>query len=401
MRRGTILFLVIIALTVVALMPMITCAIYEILPFDFLLAIPDIVWWFVFWPLTLFFLIYFVLAPRNMFFTLIDEGRAKIVVKAKGFNKCLIQWKGQTFDYKKPHPEKWTVLEEKPDKGIKEPWHIFGGLRFYGLWPIWDIHAYKFKWTSIAEGGQPKSRKEWLAYVLLKEDVYFVEISDAEDKNLLPLKIELVLTVRIINPYKARFNIQDWLEAVVNRTQPLVRRYVASKEYSSLIEELDITSEDIENKLKEENLIGDEGEFYKDYGVLVRKIEIRQINPPDKWRETTLLKYKSSQEKIRIETLAKARAKEIDLTFSEAVKKGPLGVLMFMSTKEGDLSGLAQTLYLPQFMRYFDKPEQVTLEDLQKLRESLETRGVPDELVRMLVEDWQELKKVIDEMVRR
>lgn len=401
MKRGWILFGVAIILVSVAFLPSIIQAVSNILPeglvkiwfqglANSLLAIPYPVWLIVTLPTIVFLFVYFVLAPNNCFFTFVQEGTAKFVVRGDKFQKCLIQWEGHTFDYPKDHPEKWDVVLGKER-------HLLGGLRFYGIWPIDDIHIYRFRWTSVTERGEVKPREEWLDYILLKDDVYLCKVSEAEDKNLLPLDLQIFLTIRVINPYKAKFAIQDWLETVINRMQPLIRQYVAKDTYENLLPRRQGIGEEIWNLLKDADLIGkaeekpeERGEFINRYGTEVRAIEMRQINPPETWRTITLKKYEAEREaeatiaKAKGEmtatvTRAEGEVERLKKVYSEIQNFGDLGKLV-RTLEAVEKSPLAASLTiqaipgLPEILRgIFAKPaEEVTLKEFRELRELVE-----------------------------
>ncbi len=246
-------------------------------------------------------LIYFVLAKKNLFFTFVEEGTAKAVVRGATFKKvttpegkvykvtkggqfrrALIQWRGYTLDRKS------NVVEGR------ERWHPFGGLRYYGFWPFDQIYTYIFQWTGVAENGEIQSHpKEKLDYILLKDDIYWAEVENAEDEELLPLNVEVILTQRVVNPRKALFAVQSWLETIVNRIKPAVRDSITSKPYKLLIQKTEAIGEEIYGKLEEELL---EKEFLDRYGIDVRKIEVKEINPREEYRDATLKKWLGQRE---------------------------------------------------------------------------------------------------------
>jgi len=256
--------------------------------------------------LAVFLFIYFVLAPNNIFFTIMGEGTAKVVVRGarkgeiaiKGageFRKALIQWRDWKLDK--------DSLDLKPlEKGEKPRRRILGGLRPYGLWPLDRIYKYKFEWTGLKQDGQILYHPpEILDYILLKQDVYFAKVEKAEDSRLLPLDIGFILTISITNPYKALFAVQNWLEAVINRTIPIIRTRVTEEPYEKLIQDIDKISAELHGKLggdkKEDRDKGLYGEFEEKYGVKVHKTEVQKIDPPDVYREATLKDYLGEQEK--------------------------------------------------------------------------------------------------------
>lgn len=252
--------------------------------------------------------IYFVLAPRGWFFTIVPEGRAKAVVKMGSFEKFLIQWKGFKFD------SEWNVVPGE------ERHHPFGGLRWVGIPPFWEVYRYKFSWTGVDVNGELiPHKKEELDYVLLMEDVYWAKISAAEDKDSLPLDIELLVTMKVVNPYKALFQVQNWSEMVMNRLKPLFREYVAGSSYQDLLKK----KTEAEEKFYQ--MIGTIAEEeFENYGVQIVEngIEIKNIDPTPvegipSIREVTLRKYVAEKDRERILVEADAERQKI-LTLADA-----------------------------------------------------------------------------------
>lgn len=282
-----------------------------------------------------FLLAYSWWAPRNLFFTFVPEGKAKIVVRGDAFKKVLMQWEGRSLAGSLPPPG--TAIGDVVDSPARKTW--FGGLKFYGLWPLDDIYLYSFSWTSIADNGtlQPHVR-ELLDYIIVKDDVYWGRVATAEDKNLLPLDVELIFTIKVVNPFKALFRVQSWLETVINRTEPAVRNIITEDTYESWI----TTTADLADRVLtalqtgEENLL----QGFKDrYGVEVRAIEIREINPGEDYRAATLRKYLAEKEREktiidadaerqRLEKVATGEARRISKIYRQIEKLGDLGKLI-------------------------------------------------------------------------
>ncbi|MDD2913619.1 MAG: SPFH domain-containing protein [Candidatus Pacebacteria bacterium] len=290
-------------------------------------------------PTYIFLVIFFFLAPNNLFFTFVNEGTAKVIVKADKFEKALIQWEGRTFSYFDSGDDKWNVKEGSES-------HLFGGLRFYGFWPLWDIYGYGFEWSGINQQEKVVYHpKRTLDYVLLKEDVYWAGLDRAEDKNLLPLKVELKLTVKIINPYRALFRVQNWLETLINRLKPEVRNFITQKEYGEWITEISNMGDDIFTLCA-----GILDEFEKEYGIKVRKIQIKELDPPPEYRENTLAPYLAEMRKRATVIDADAEVERIKRVFAtirdfedtgslvrilEAMEKSPLPASMVVQAIPG------------------------------------------------------------------
>jgi regulator of protease activity HflC (stomatin/prohibitin superfamily) len=273
-----------------------------------------------------FVLIYFWWAPNNLFFTFVPEGRAKIVVRGDAFREALIQWEGHDLARRSSDDiDVWDVIE-RPD----QPRRFWGGLRFYGFWPIVDIFVYSFSWTGVAQDGQVQSHtKELLDYILVKVDVYWAQVRKAEDKQMLPLDVELVLTIRVINPYKALFRVQNWLETVINRIEPAVRDAITEDTYERWIsEEKDLADRLISDKETQELL----KELRSSFGIEVSAIEVRSINPTtaelDESRKATLKRYFAEKERDRITVEADAERQRLEAVYKAIHQFGDLGKLV-------------------------------------------------------------------------
>lgn len=273
-----------------------------------------------------FMMIYFWWARNNLFFTFVPEGRAKIVVRGDAFKSALIQWKGHDLARRPSgNTDTWDVIE-RPD----QPKHFWGGLRFYGLWPLDDIYLYGFAWTNVLQDGTvQKHPKQAIDYVLVKVDVYWAQVQKAEDKKMLPLDVEMVLTMRVINPYKALFRVQNWLETVINRIEPAVRDAITGDTYERWISGEEDLADRIISDRETKKLLK---ELRSSFGVEVSAIEVRSINPTtaelDESRRATLKKYFAEKEKERIAVEADAEKRRLGTVYGAIQKFGDLGKLI-------------------------------------------------------------------------
>lgn len=252
--------------------------------------------WFVFLiGIVLFFLasilsVYLILAPENLFFTFVPENKVKFVVSGGKLKKILLS----SNNYK---------LDHNYDVGAGKSVGMLGGLRFYGFWPISDILIYNFRWTNITTDGKISRHEKILDTMILKTDMYLVEVKEAEDKDLIPIDVRAVLTIRITNPYKAMYIAQDWLENVVNIIKPAIRNEIRKNSFLDLIQgnTKGTISKDFketlgENIFEEAKNKGDIDELEKTYGVTLSAIRVEDINPEsDSLRKITLKKIEAEK----------------------------------------------------------------------------------------------------------
>jgi regulator of protease activity HflC (stomatin/prohibitin superfamily) len=233
--------------------------------------------------------------------------------------------------------------------------------------------------------------------MLLKDDVYLCVVSKAEDKDLIPLDLRIFLTIRIVNPYKSKFAVQNWLETVINRMEPSIRQYVAQYSFEELIPKKQIVGGEMWNKLKETGLIGcmedpedQKGEFINRYGVEVRAIEVQDISPPEGLQKIILAKTTAEREAAA--EIAKARGDRQATIIRAKGEEKRLGAVYKKIGEFGDLGKLVRTLEaveesnlaasiavqaipgLPEILRgIFGKtPEEATLKEIRELREIVE-----------------------------
>ncbi len=331
-----------------------------------------------------FVLIYFWWAPNNLFFTFIREGTAKVVVRAHQFRKAFIQFKGFVID----GPKK-TVNVVSVDEKHQENDKWYGGLRFYGFWPVWDIFTYKFEWIGVKENGEfDPHPKETLDYIILKDDVYGCRVEKAEDEELMPLDIKLTLTVRIINPYKALFVVENWYETMMNRVRPYVRDFVTTDTYAKFIKDNLRIGEGITKRLEKEGILN---ELLDRYGIDIRKIEVNAIDPVEEFRKVVMAKVLALREKDRIiteagaekqklEIVAEGEANRIKRVYEEIERYGGLGKLIRLleAIEKSPGQGAKWIIPLPGMAEFFSQvfPGQTT-ESLSpdKLRQIKEIVG--------------------------
>lgn len=313
---------------------------------------------------------WYFLAPTNRWFTFVKEGTAKVIVKGDAFAGALIQYEGRTFERHAAVQNKWDVVDGEES-------HWLGGFRLYGFWPLYDIYIYKFRWSGVSEDGTITHKEEWLDYIILKDDIYWAKVERCEDKNLLPLDIELLLTIQVINPYKALFNIQNWLEAIVNRIKPFVRGYITHDEFKNLIAKKEELGGELMGEFERIGLLS---EFFDWYGARVKKVEVKEINPPESYREKTLAPYLAEMDKKAVIITAEGEEERMERVYSRIQKFADLGKLVrtLEVLEKSPEKGAKWVIPLPggaEFLRdvFGKSPETISPREFKELRDLVET----------------------------
>lgn len=388
-------------------------------------------------------LVYFWWAPNNLYFTFVREGTAKAIVKGHEFYKVILRFKGYTLDEDgNVFPEDtWIkdglpldVVEElgadghlkvwvRADSGkrskkeitgavkiplIRKSWfeRLFGGLCFYGAWPVIDVFTYLFEWVGVKIDGKLEHHpQKKLDCIMVKDDVYGCSIVNAEDKELMPLNIDLALTARIVNPHKALFVVENWFELMINRVRTFVRDFVTTDTYAKFTKETTEIERGVYKRLKERGILD---EFRDRYGIDLRKIEVVNLDPADekRFREVTMqeviarreqdaILVRADAERQRLEKVAAGERKRIELEYDQVQQFGDLGKLIrtLEAMEKSPAEGSRWVVPLPGFASFLGQvfpgestgsidPGQIAgligqLEELKKSMEANSTKSSP------------------------
>ncbi|PIS34573.1 MAG: hypothetical protein COT37_01940 [Parcubacteria group bacterium CG08_land_8_20_14_0_20_43_9] len=233
-------------------------------------------------------LVYFGLAPRNKFFTFVPEGTVKSVVRGYRVERVLIQWRGHYLD------KGYNVC--KVDESHPEEKHPLGGLRWYGFWPALGIYRYPFEWVGVKVDGTIQHHpREWLDYIILKDDQYHFSVEEAEDLNKLPLTLHFIVKIRVVNPYKALFVAENWLELTIQPLRAAVRDKVTEKTYDEHIKQMSDIGSDIFRELSVAD--GSIPGIEEQYGIKIVSLGVIGIDPPADYRAATLKKFNAEMER--------------------------------------------------------------------------------------------------------
>ena len=189
--------------------------------------------------------------------------------------------------------------EEIKSKNIFLP-KFLRNIRWVGIPPFYKIYSYRFRWASFEQRcdlttgvlvTRPVIIEKALRYITLKDDVYNMTVESAETQEVIPLNVEIAITANIINPKKALFQIEKWLEVIINQVGAKIRKFVGTQGYFELVQAKFEEKNLLSNDLKEERLLSDKNlEFIISsirsiYGVNIKRIQIKELNPATKEAE--------------------------------------------------------------------------------------------------------------------
>jgi len=268
-----------------------------------------------------------VLAKHDLFWTFVEEGTARAIMKFDGFHKFVMQYENCKLDKKT-----WDISICGPEK----PWErsLFGGLKWVGIPGIKSVYKYRFTWATVKaqkeEREQVERRTEMIKHIFVKDYVYLGEIKGAETHSLVPLDIDFLITTRVVNPYKSLFRVHDWVNVITSRIEAYFRQFVSLLEYEELISRKQQMGGEIMQALEETGMLGDEGKFLVDYGIRVKNIEMRDIEPVGENKkiiqEAATKKWVAGKQYDQVLTLADAEIERIGRVYNKIKSFGEEGL---------------------------------------------------------------------------
>lgn len=213
------------------------------------------------------------LSKFKLWFITPREGTANFVVAGETFRRVIMAWKDNYLNepgtpWHDSRIPDWEVLEvggtfirgnlsipnlgemPKIERFPVSPMRILDryGIRYYGFWPLEKIHRYRFKWTEdrIKNGvHEAWDRNEITDLIYVQTTVYRVRVVGAENKDGESLDLDYLLSVRVNNPYIARFKVTNWLERLTADANNAVKNWVGSKNFKEITQEKENPGEDM------------------------------------------------------------------------------------------------------------------------------------------------------------
>ncbi len=278
------------------------------------------------------------LATNNILFTTVEEGRAKAIVSAGGgFHKILMHYKG----YECIKEKEWTIAaidSRSLPETLRDKLGL-GAIYWIGFPFFHRVYWYNFRWNSLRQTDQEdgvvnaggiffKPHDERLDYILVQTDVYYARIENAEDRDMVPLNIDMALSITIVNPYKALFRTQDWLEMVWGLILPAIRRYVGDEKWKDLTHKV----AEHEEAFKEQVLNKDAKNIENDFGVRIDSFRILRVSPggtrATMYEEAATKAFEAEAKAKEIRIKAQAERDRIEMVYGKIREYGELGQLL-------------------------------------------------------------------------
>ncbi len=276
--------------------------------------------------LTPLFAGYFVNKPVGMnksgihFFTLPEEGKAKIIVRGDTIVRMVMIYGGHRFARRGSREEApfWQIVRTPAGEKDAHPlddihpllqwWAQYvyktTGAVFTGIYPFQTVHEYPIERTKIhrdekeddaSEGTKDENarKKDNLRLEVIedlsdhfrvRQFLYPFRVPAADTKDKVPLNILGVLKARVKNPFKAGYGTDRWDIQTVNLATNATTNYTRSHTFEeSLVAQDPDQAKDLNNEIKK---IKDDD---RKYGIEIDGVDLIDLSPNLSDKEKTQL----------------------------------------------------------------------------------------------------------------
>lgn len=204
-------------------------------------SIPSMVWGLItgaviMLPILFLLLCYYVLAPRNIFFTFGRENRAMFVMTGKKFSGKVIL------------PSQTLFVDETDNYEIKSfkkfPNHprqkslLGSGMYWIGFFPFRSIYERRQQWLEWQSNDKGKReirvRDEMTPFLIVKPFEYTMLLEEGEDKNQVPLNVYFTVILMPINARKPIFENDNAYGQVQTLCRTEVLLFVRERTFSNI-----------------------------------------------------------------------------------------------------------------------------------------------------------------------
>lgn len=322
----------------------------------------------------------------NILITFVGENEAEIITENEKFYKAIMSSDMFAFEHEvKQHSLRGYFVE--PDFEIKpedrkgaDKWNIWTlhedeerpihsapfGIYWVGIPPYREVHTYKQVETHYVQTGSDEGVKmkevtktENYDHIPLQDMTLVLVVEEAETNENVPVTLKCSITIRIVNPYKYAFAVEETLNTLFDQLGPEIRTLVGVYNYEDL-NDRHTSTEKINRYIRgelEEIANGNHTEdyFYRwvvDYGVAVIRVQVQTVEPASELAESFIRasteqyvkKQEAEAEAKRIRITADARAYEIEVIAKAEKDRIEMVYAVIEATRNGETIRLAEAL---------------------------------------------------------
>jgi len=203
-----------------------------------------------------------ILPNKMHFFTFIEPGQVKIIVRGKRFIRAIMNDSERKF-LKEGSPENadywWVVPANQGEATGPIPpfnswsplsWWIYWvykthGAVFVGIWPFQGVRVDKNQRIRqkkengkviLDKRGLPllEDVEDWTDHLRVKGFFWYFKVPSTDTKDYLKIGFQGNLLVKCVNPYLATYNQDRWDNSISNKTNTLLDAFCKSKTLAQL-----------------------------------------------------------------------------------------------------------------------------------------------------------------------
>ncbi len=287
---------------------------------------------------------------RIYFFTFIEPGQVKIIIRGKRFIRAIMNDPERVFLKQSGDPRNadyWWIVPAGPTQ-VSEPiepldkknplswWAHYvyksTGAVFTGIWPFQGLRIDKIKrLTPKIENGKVvldargvtvfEEVEDWTDHLRVKNYLWYFNAPTTDTKDYLKIGFQGNMLARCINPYLNTYNQDRWDMVLSSKTNTLITAYGQMNTYSELSQATPENQFDMGNYLKK-NL--NEMLSPAELGALEKRgtgIEIMQVDITDRDPKLSAAENASLTEPWKAD-----RAKKAKITASEATRQERINI---------------------------------------------------------------------------
>ncbi|MEI6190955.1 MAG: hypothetical protein WCP24_01130 [bacterium] len=183
------------------------------------------------------------LARKHLFFTMVNEGKIKVVMKGGRAHRFIASIKDHCVDSETGEVYSTQIVGPPSPTTQKTPkpfWEEMFGVRFIGIPPVYNVYTYEFHWNKYVTGTDGKHKmvhKDAPTEFLYFRAPYVIEIPNLETKDRRRVTLLVQFVTETMDARLSLFSTPNWLAIVESAVIAALRDYVANKDFDALLNE--------------------------------------------------------------------------------------------------------------------------------------------------------------------
>ncbi len=262
-----------------------------------------------------------IMAKFDFIFTEVPEGKFKEVVRFRAHKRTLMAKEGFKIN---DNGRIVPLAADEPPQSL-----LPGGLGIIGLPGIDRIYTRQMKFSkSLLDGIKPYDIDNVSEFYAMVDYPYALPFVKCEDMNNLPVSGYATLLAHVDGPTLSLFATTNFYDTMVGLVLPVVQECLRQKfDFDNPTEKNDLDTLMWE-ELNEQGPGGADSvieELHKKYAVRIVAFRTVQIDPPEEFRATSLIKWTAKQRANAADAVAEAEQKEaagpIELAMEKWIEK--------------------------------------------------------------------------------